>query len=166
MDGRDLKLNGAGVRYKAVFPVYSSGLYLIAKKSTAADVYATPGPKSVRLVFQRKISSDDFAQTFMDAILKNSDKAESAAMMDELLKVGRLFGGIHELKKGDVVTLDLIPGTGTVFALNGKQLGEALPAPSFYNALLRTWLGAKAADAKLKRAMLGEVQEAAPAPAH
>ena len=44
---QDLKLNGAGVRFKLIFPVYSAGLYLTDKKKTPAEIYAAPGAKRI-----------------------------------------------------------------------------------------------------------------------
>jgi hypothetical protein len=45
--GAKLELNGAGVRYKAVFKVYAAGLYLTKKASTAEEVMvARPGPNA------------------------------------------------------------------------------------------------------------------------
>jgi hypothetical protein len=66
-----------------------------------------------------------------------------------------MFAGLGKVKKGDIVTLDWIPGTGTVSAVNGKQQGEALPDPGFYSAVLRIWLGEKPADSSLKPLLLG-----------
>ncbi|MET0311390.1 MAG: chalcone isomerase family protein, partial [Burkholderiaceae bacterium] len=40
--GGKAQLNGAGVRYKAVFKVYTAGLYLTRKAGTPEDVLAAP----------------------------------------------------------------------------------------------------------------------------
>ena len=45
----DLKLNGAGLRSRAIFKVYAMGLYLQEKQATPAAIYAAPAPsKAVR----------------------------------------------------------------------------------------------------------------------
>jgi len=159
LGNQELKLNGTGVRYKAIFSVYSAGLYLTAKKTTPADVYAAPGPKRMRLVMHRNVNSEEFGQAFMTGIQQNSDKAEKAKLINQLMKFGQLFASIPELKKGDVLADDFIPGTGTLIQINGKQVADPIPDPLFYTVLLRIWLGDKPADAKLKSGLLGEVDE-------
>lgn len=153
---QDLKLNGAGVRYKLIFPVYSAGLYLSEKKKTPAEIYATPGAKRMRLVMQRTVNAEEFGQAFLAGIQQNSDKAERARLVEPLMKFGQLFATVPELKKGDTIAIDFIPGQGTVIQINGKQAAEPIAEPAFYTMLLKIWLGDKPADAKLKNALLGE----------
>jgi hypothetical protein len=59
------------------------------------------------------------------------------------------------VKKGDIVTLDWVPGTGTMAQLNGKKIGEVMPDIAFYNAVLRIWLGEMPAQESVKRELLG-----------
>lgn len=47
--GAKLQLNGAGTRYKAVFKVYTAGLYLGKKAGTLPEALAVPGPKRLTL---------------------------------------------------------------------------------------------------------------------
>jgi hypothetical protein len=157
---QELKLNGAGIRYKAIFKVYVAGLYLSGKKSTVADVLALPGPKRMTIVMLRDVGNEEFGNSFMAGIQKNSDKAEKAKVITQLLKFGELFASIPELKKGDMLTADWMPGTGTVILLNGKKIAEAIPDLTFYTMFLKIWLGEKPADAQLKKLLLGEQEEA------
>jgi len=156
LNGQDLKLNGAGVRYKFVIKVYAAGLYLTEKKTTVPDILAVPGTKRVTLVMLRDVDSDTFGQAFMDGIRKNSDIQERAKIVNQMLTFGKLFGSIPELKKGDVLNTDWIPGQGTIILLNGKKITEFIPDVAFYNALLKIWLGQSPVDSKLKTAFLGE----------
>lgn len=156
---QELKLNGAGIRYKAIFKVYVAGLYLSEKKTSTPDVLAAPGAKRMNLVLLRDVSSNDFAQSFMAGIQKNSEKAERAKVVTSLLKFGEIFATVPEMKKGDNVTADWIPGTGGVFQHNGKKLGETINDPLFYTIFLKIWLGDNPADSKLKRLLLGEKEE-------
>ena len=159
---QELKLNGAGIRYKAIFKVYVAGLYLSDKKSTVPEVLAAPGAKRIQIVLLRDISSEDFGQAFMTGMRKNSDIKERAKIINQMLTFGQLFASIPEIKKGDVLTTDWIPGIGTQCNLNGKKITEIIPDIAFYNALLKIWLGHSPADEKLKKAMLGEKEEVAP----
>jgi hypothetical protein len=158
---RDLKLNGAGVRYKAIFKVYVAGLYLDGKKSSVPDVLAAPGPKRMTIVMLRDIGSEEFGNSFMAGIQKNSEKAEKTKVINQLLKFGELFASIPELKKGDVLTTDWIPGSGTHLQLNGKKISDVIPDVVFYNMFLKIWLGEKPADTQLKKLLLGESEDQA-----
>lgn len=153
---QELKLNGAGIRYRAIFKVYVTGLYLTEKKTTVADVLAAPGARRVVIVPLRDISNEDFGRAFMSGIQKNSDRAEKSKLIMQLQKFGELFASIPELKKGDVLTTDWIPGVGTVIQINGKKTIDPLPDIAFYNAILKIWLGESPADARLKPQLLGE----------
>jgi ribosomal protein L9 len=156
--GKELKLNGAGMRTKVIIKVYAAGLYLPEKKTAVADILKQEGPRRVTLQMARDVSSEDFGKAFMDGLNENVDKAEKQKIVAQIGKMGELFASVDGLKKGDVLHLDWIPGTGTQTELNGKKLGEPIPDVSFYNAILRIWLGDKPVDRSLKPALLGEAK--------
>lgn len=155
----DLKLNGAGVRYKSFFKVYVAALYLTETKTTVADVLAVGGPRKLTLSMLREVSSEAFGQSFMDGLNKNSSKAEKSKIISQMQKFGEMFATIPELKKGDVVGVEWLPGVGSICTLNGKRVAEPLPDIAFFNALMKIWLGEQPADANLKRQLLGEKTE-------
>lgn len=153
---KELKLNGAGLRYKAIFKVYAVGLYLPEKKSGVAEILAMPGPRRVAIVMLRDVSSEDFGQGFMTGLNNNSDKAEKTRILNQTMQFGQMFALLPGLKKGDVLALDWIPGVGTQCQLNGKRIGEVMPELAFYNAVLKIWIGEKPVDHSLKPKLLGE----------
>jgi hypothetical protein len=156
--GKELKLNGIGIRTKFIVKVYAAGLYLPEKKNTVADIMKIEGPRRLTLVMMREISSDDFGQSFMTGLNNNIDKAEKSRYVTQISKFGEMFTAIEGLKKGDVLHIDWIPGTGTQCELNGKKIGEALPDMNYYNAVLKIWLGDKPADSALKPLLLGDAR--------
>lgn len=153
--GKDLVLNGAGMRTKVIIKVYAAGLYLPDKKTTMAEIAAIDGPRRVKLMMARDLSIDSFGTAFMDGLRENTSVAERNAMVQQITKFGEMFAGVPGLKKGDVMTIDWLPGVGTVCELNGKKVGEVVPDLAFYNALLRIWMGEHPADRSLKPALLG-----------
>ncbi|MFZ6646293.1 chalcone isomerase family protein [Undibacterium sp. TJN25] len=155
----ELKLNGAGIRYKAIFKVYVAALYLTSKKATVPDVLASQGPRRVTIVMLRDLSNEEFGRGFMSGIQQNTEKSEKMKLTGQFLRFGELFASVPELKKGDVMVLDWIPSVGSVVSLNGKRMGEPYPDIAFNNALLRIWLGESPVDKSLKKAMLGETEE-------
>ena len=154
--GKNLVLNGAGARIKAVFKIYAIGLYLTEKKNNTADVLALSGPKRFKIVFLRELTSDEFGSAFLAGINKNLEKDEKTRYVNQITKFGDLFTEFEGVKKGDVIIGDYNPANGTTITLNGKQLGSTLPDVGFYNAILRIWLGNNPADNLLKPALLGE----------
>jgi hypothetical protein len=156
--GKDLKLNGAGMRTKFIVKVYAAGLYLPEKRNNTAEILKEEGPRRVTLQMARDISSEDFGKAFMDGLNENIDKAEKQRIVAQISKMGELFASVDGLKKGDVLHLDWIPGTGTQAELNGQKLGGPIPDINFYNAILRIWLGDKPVDRSLKPALLGEAK--------
>jgi hypothetical protein len=154
--GKELKLNGAGLRTKVIFKVYAAGLYLAEKKTTVPDVLTTSGPRRVSITMLREVSSDEFGKSFMEGLSSNTDKVERTRILPQTMKFGEVFAQIQTLKKGDQMLLDWIPGEGTQCYLNGKKLGDLMPDVAFYNAVLRIWLGDKPVDSSLKPALLGE----------
>lgn len=157
--GQTLKLNGAGIRYKVFFKVYVAALYLPGNKTTTADVLAQPGPKRISLNILRDLRSEDLGQRFIEGIRKNADMAERTRLMDSMLALGQMFSQLPDMKKGDVVDIDSVPGTGTTAQFNGKRIGAPIADPLFYNALLKIWLGNHPVDEKLKQALLNSSAE-------
>jgi hypothetical protein len=153
--GKELVLNGAGLRKKFIMKVYAAGLYLPEKKNTVQDVLKLEGPRQMTLVMMRDISSEDLGEAFITGLNNNIDNAEKAKYAGQISKFGEMFGAIASLKKGDVLHLNWIPASGIQTELNGKKIGEVASDLGFYNAVLRIWLGDKPADSSLKPALLG-----------
>ncbi len=153
--GKELQLNGLGIRTKFFVKVYGLGLYLPAKKTTPEEVFKTEGPRRVELQIMREISGDDFGGAFMSGINANLSKEDKTKILFQIGQFGQIFSMMPGLKKGDVLILDWVPGTGTIANYNGKPIGEVMPDIAFFNAVLKIWLGDKPADASLKPLLLG-----------
>ena len=150
-----LQLNGAGIRYKAIFKVYVAALYLGKKVATPEEVYAAPGPKRMSITLLRDIDSKELGKSFTKAFEENAPKAEMSKLIPGLIQQGQIFADQKKLLTGENFTIDWVPGTGTIITVKGKQQGEPFKEPEFYNALMRIWLGPNPADFKLKDALLG-----------
>jgi hypothetical protein len=163
--GHELKLNGAGVRTKLVFKVYALGFYLQDRKSTVAEVLAAPGPRRIRIVSLRDLSSDDFGMAFMKGLNDNVSPEERTKLLSQTKAFGEIFAQFPGLKKGDELVVDWTPGVGSQPYLNGRKVGETLPDQAFFNAIMRIWIGNKPVDSSLKPKLLWNAEKAsAPAP--
>ena len=155
----DLVLNGAGMRYAAagLVRVYVAALYLPQKRASSIEIAALRGPKRMHLHLLREVNSNDFSKGLLGGMRANLPPAEQQKHFDSLLKLGSIFGQIPSLKKGESISIDSIPGTGTVVLVNGKRVGEAFPDETFFHALLQIWLGPKPIEESLKPVLLGVV---------
>ncbi len=154
--GSKLVLNGAGIRYKAVFKVYTAGLYLGKKASTPEEVLAAPGAKRMTITMLREIDSNELGKLFTRGVQDNAPKNEMSKLVPGLIKMGQIFSDQKRLMTGDVFMIDWVPGTGTIITVKGVPQGEPFREPEFFNALMRIWLGPEPADWKLKDALLGK----------
>lgn len=150
-----LQLNGAGIRYKAIFKVYVAALYLGKKVATPEEVYGAPGPKRMSITLLREIDSNELGKSFTKAFEDNAPKTEMSKLVPGLLKMGQVFSDQKKMMAGESFTIDWIPGSGTVISVKGKPQGEAIKEVEFFNAMMRIWLGSKPADWKLKDELLG-----------
>jgi hypothetical protein len=156
--GQELKLNGAGVRTKLVFKVYALGFYLQERKSTVADVLAASGPRRIRIMPMRDLTSDDFGMAFMKGLNDNVSPEERTRLLPQTKAFGEMFAQFPGLKKGDELIVDWTPGVGSQAILNGKKVGEVLPDLAFFNAIMRIWIGDKPVDAGLKPKLLAAAE--------
>ena len=157
--GQKLQLNGAGIRYKAIFKVYAAGLYLAAKANTTEAVLAAPGVKRIQIVALRDIDGKDLGKLFTKGIEQNTTREEFMKSINGVLKIAEMFANKKELAKGESFSVDYVPGIGSVVLLNGKPQGDPVKEPEFFGALLHIWLGKSPADDQLKDALLGVVKK-------
>jgi len=155
-----LLLNGAGIRYKAIFKVYTAGLYLGAKATTTEAVLAAPGAKRMHIVMLRDIDGNELGKLFTRGMQDNASKEDFSKSIAGTIRMSEIFSLRKKLTAGENFSVDWIPGTGTVVMLNGKPAGEPIKEPEFFSSMMKIWLGHAPADVQLKDALLGK----APAP--
>ncbi len=152
--GKTLQLNGAGLREIFVVDVYTAGLYTPAKAQTLEAVLKQSAPQRVRLVLLRDVDAGDFVEALNEGIQANSSDQERAAIASELTKLVEVMKKIGDVKKGDTVDFDYTTTKGVRVLMNDKVIGENIGAKALYDAVLKIWLGEKAIDADLKKALL------------
>ncbi len=152
VQGKQLQLNGAGLRTKFFFKIYAGGLYLEKASHDAAAIIVADEPMLVRMHFiydgvsAEKLQDgwkEGFALTAPDAG-ENLEQAFSTFIA--------LFN--EEAKENDVYDISWLPGKGVEVSFNGKFQGE-ISGLDFKKALFAIWLGDKPVDSDLKEGMLG-----------
>lgn len=154
--GPVLMLNGAGVRYKMVMlKVYVGALYLSGKKTDAEEAIRDAGPKRVAMhILTEEVSAKDFIASLNNALAANHIPAELALIESRIRDLNRMMQSVGTLKKGSVVHLDYLPGTGTRVSVNGVEK-ITIKGEDFFQSMLRIWIGRKPVDGRLRDAMLG-----------
>jgi hypothetical protein len=154
--GSRLQLNGAGIRYKAIFKVYTAGLYLGAKATTPDAVLTAPGPKRMHIVMLRDIDANELGKLFTRGMQDNAPREEFSKSIAGTLRMSDLFSAKKKLLAGENFSVDWVPGVGTTVLINGKPQTEPIKEPEFFSALVKIWLGQSPADSQLKDALLGK----------
>lgn len=149
-----LLLNGAGIRYKAIFKVYAAGLYLPKTTKNPEEVLSMPGSKRVTMVFLRELDAKEFGKLMIAGVENNvKDKKLLVNAMPGLLKLGDIFSRYKKMSPGEEIYFDLNSDKSVSLQVRGKT--EAIPgSSSFYDAILLVWVGQTPVDYRLKEAML------------
>jgi hypothetical protein len=155
LDKYPLKLNGAGIRKKFFIKVYIAALYLGEKERTAETVLADTGAKRMSFILLRDVTGKQVLDGINEAIVPNNTEEETTAIESRLYLFEKMFMPVTEIKKGEIVNLDYIPGTGTRVSINGVDKGH-IEGLDFYRSLLKIWLGRKPVQSSLKKSVLGE----------
>jgi hypothetical protein len=148
--GKTLKLNGLGLRKKAVFKVYVGGLYLETASKDGAAVLAADAPKAVTMHFLRSIEKAKLVEAYQEG-LENNAKAKVAA---QKANVDQFLGLVTDVKEGSEFTVAYVPGAGTTVLRDGKEAGK-FEGKDFADVVFSLWLGPKPPSADLQKGMLG-----------
>jgi flagellar motor switch/type III secretory pathway protein FliN len=154
--GTPLRLNGTGVRAVAWFKGFAAGLYLTTGDArTASQALAAAGPKRLQMRMLQEVPAAEFSKAVRKGVARNSSAAEQAALAQRLVVFESQVAALRAVRPGDVVDLDLDPGRGLQLRLNGQPRGTVIAGDDFYAAVLRSFLGDKPYDDKLKAGLLG-----------
>ncbi len=153
VNGKYLKLNGAGVREKMFLDLYIGALYLEKKSTSQEEIINANSLMSIKMrVISGMVTRENMEEAIREGFRKSTGgKTEKInSKIDDLINKG--FAG--EIEKGDVFDLEYIPGKGTLLKKNNKVL-VVIPGLEFKKALFGIWLCDEPADPNLKKKMLG-----------
>ena len=148
--GKALKLNGLGLRKKAIFKVYVGGLYLEAPSKDPAAILAADQSRAVRMSFLRDLKKSQLTEGFQEGFEANAKEKATAqkASIDKMLAL------VPDVKEGETMTFTYVPGKGTTLMVGEKELGT-FEGKDFADAVFSIWLGPKPPSEDLKKGMLG-----------
>jgi Chalcone isomerase-like len=149
VEGKTLRLIGAGIRTKWMFSVYVGALYAEKPTFNAVNLIKSEQVKRMELHMLRDVGKEKIVESITEGFDKQS-KEQMPALKDRL---AQLASAVPDLKKGDVLTLTYVPDKGTVVGGAGKE--TVIPGKDFADALFTVWLGPDPVDGDLKRKLLG-----------
>ncbi len=150
VDGKDLVLNGIGIR-KATFlkiKVYYGGLYLEKKTKDPSLFLNSTSPKQIIMQFVREVDAKKLRDGFiegMEAANKNHDSLKSS--------LDKFNAQLTDVVKNDVITITFHTD-GVVVNVKGK-ISEKIMGADFSKALLNIWF-TNPRDENLKLGLLGQ----------
>jgi hypothetical protein len=146
---KTLKLNGLGLRKKAMFKIYVGGLYLESPSKDASAILAADQAKAIRMHFLRDLTKAQLVEAFQEGFEGNvKDRAPQKAAFDKMLAL------VPDVKEGSTLTFAYLPGKGTTLSAGSKELG-VFEGKGFADAVFAIWLGPKPPSEDLKKGMLG-----------
>lgn len=149
--GKDLVLNGMGLRSKFFIKVYVGGLYLAEKSSSAQNVLAADAPRILVMHFLYGVSKDQMCDAWNEGLEANTPNPSAELEQD----FAKLCGWMADLEKGDELRLTYVPGTGTTVSVAGQEKGT-IAGKAFADAVLGTWIGPEPGPGEgFKKAVLG-----------
>lgn len=151
--GKDLTLNGAGLRSIAFFKVYVASLYLPSKSTNPSQILDSLTTARMNLRVMRDIDADTLYGALKEGFNNNVPESEVAAMQPRMQQFAAIMRKVGATHPGDVITIDFHQDNVSL-GLNGNSLGT-LAAPRFGRHLLSIWLGEHPVESGLKKALLG-----------
>ena len=145
---KSLKLNGLGLRKKAIFKVYVGGLYLESPSKSAEAILASDQAKAIRMHFLRDLTRAQLVGAFQEGFETNAQG--KAALKAEF---HRMLALVPDVKEGGTMTFTYVPKKGTTLQVGSKELG-VFEGKELSDAVFSVWLGPKPPSEGLKRGML------------
>ena len=153
--GRELPLNGTGLRSVFVIKGYVAGLYLPERAKNAALILAMKGPKRLQIHPLRDVGADTFISALNDGIHHNQTEIQLQRLSDRLTQLEDAMRQIGSTRRGDTINFDYTPDAGTTVSINGVARGKPIPGEDFYQAVLSIFIGNNPVDRDLKSGLLG-----------
>jgi hypothetical protein len=152
--GKDLSLNGAGIRTKWMMDIYVGGLYLAEASQDGAAVVKADAPMAIKLHIVSGMLTSEKMKTATSEGFVNSTGGNTAPVQASIDKFMALFN--EEIAENDVFDLVYEPGKGVAVYKNEELVDTIDGGMAFKEALFGIWLSDKPAQEDLKAKMLGK----------
>ncbi|MEY4764388.1 MAG: hypothetical protein RI907_1061 [Pseudomonadota bacterium] len=154
LDGKPLALNGLGLRGVAWIKAFVAGIYVTSPSKDGAQLVAQAGPKRIRLKIMLGASAHELTKSLVGRIEDHESTDFQKRVMPRMNLLGGAIDSMGDLKAGDTVDLDWLPGKGTQLVRNGRAVGEPVPGDDLYGAVMRIFVGDHPVDKRMKKGLL------------
>lgn len=152
LDGKNLSLNGAGIREKFFIDLYVGSLYVTKKSSNAQEIIESKDAAAIKLnIVSGMITSEKMIKAVNEGF-ENATNKNTTPLKSKIDKFKGFFN--DKISKGDVFII-MYDGNEVHVYKNGTKKGS-IDGYDFKKALFGIWLGKKPADDDLKDGMLGK----------
>jgi hypothetical protein len=152
--GEELRLRGTAVKKSARQAVYIGGLYVQNNSLDAKGILSSETAKRFFLYCQDStIKPDALMRALNLGLTVNHTEDELDSLKPMITQFNNIWNS--EIKQGDKVWVDYLPGKGTSVSVNGVEKG-LIPGKAFYDAFLKTWIGDKPLSKTMKKQLLGD----------
>jgi len=146
----NLNLRGFSIlNYMIVIDAYAGALYL--KAETPPDQALSAVPKILELYYFHKIAAEDFRESTIEMIKKNTDSAGFIRIKNQIDTLNTFY---RDVNPGDRYRAEYTPAGGTTLYLNGKALGT-VKGDEYSRAFFSIWIGRNPIDKKFRDRLLG-----------
>lgn len=147
--GKELILNGAGLRKKVIIKVYACALYVAEKVNNSEEIFDANDEIAILMHFiYKKVGNEKLISAWNEGFQL---AGVSEKMKNEIALFNSYFS--EPAMKNDVYLISYTPETGVSVEINGKLKGS-IPGKEFRKAVFSIWLGNDSALPKLKQALL------------
>lgn len=150
--GKKLNIRGYAIlNYMLVIKAYTGAMYM--ENGTSSSSVLGETPRILELYYYHKISAEDFRESTIEMIKRNTTGTEFSIISERLNRFNSFY---RDVKPGDRYKAEYIPGRGTTLYLNGTALGS-IPGNDFSKAFFSIWIGRDPIDKKFRDKLLGRV---------
>jgi hypothetical protein len=136
VNGKNLVLNGMGLRRKAFIKVYVAGLYLPQKMKGGNAIISADTERRMVMHFVRGVGKDKICNAWNEGLENNTPGASEELKKD----FQTLCSYMESVESGGEYVFTYAPGSGTQVQVNGKNKGT-IAGKDFADALFRCWIG-------------------------
>lgn len=149
VNGKNLVLNGMGLRKKAFIKVYVAGLYLPSKMQGAHTILDADTERRMVMSFLRGVGKGKICGAWDSGLVDNT--ANVTAELKTQFKT--LCTYMADMSDGENMTYTYVPGKGTEVSVKGSVKGT-IPSKAFADALWRCWIGPNPPGEAFKAALV------------
>lgn len=155
-DAPALALNGAGLRFNGSTKITLTQVYAAKRFASVEEFLALPGPKRFIVTYLREFPDGIPYRHLSRSIQDNLPKNAQPLLIPSLMRLSDGLASIKRIAPGDQMTVDWIPGKGSVITMQGRQVTEPLPSPELFQGYAAMWMGSTPLDSSVKDALLGK----------